>query len=66
MSAREGEDAGRALDAGLKADLAGWREQLGAIAAGGGFDVQRNLIPAWIKEGERLPDRIEPDLKPQG
>jgi hypothetical protein len=39
---------------------------LAAIAAGRGFDVQRILISAWIKEGERLLDRIEIDLKPQG
>ena len=59
----EGEESGPAIVAGLKEDLARWREQLAAIAAGGGFDVQRNLISAWIKEGQRLLDRIEADLK---
>ncbi len=49
--------------AGLKEDLAKWREQLAEIDAGGGFDVQRNLISAWIKEGQRLLDRVEDDLR---
>ena len=60
MSEEQG--AGAALVAGLKEDLARWREQLAAIGAGTGFDVQSSLISAWIKEGQRLLDRIETDL----
>jgi hypothetical protein len=59
----EGAQNGATIVAGLKEDLAKWRERLAAIDAGGGFDVQRNLISAWIKEGQRLLDRIEADLK---
>ena len=59
----EGAQNGPAIVAGLKEDLAEWRDQLAGIEAGGVFDVQRNLISAWIKEGQRLLDRIEADLK---
>jgi len=55
----EANDPGAAVVAGLKSDLARWREQLGAIEPGSGFDTQRNLISAWIKEGQRLLDRME-------
>jgi hypothetical protein len=59
----ESGDEGRALVAGLKGDLAKWRERLAGTVPGGGFDVQRSLISAWIKEGQRLLDRLEADLK---
>ncbi|HYF22287.1 MAG TPA: hypothetical protein VD929_02710 [Caulobacteraceae bacterium] len=55
----DADDPGAAVIAGLKADLARWREELAAIEPGSGFDTQRNLISAWIKEGQRLLDRIE-------
>ena len=55
---------GGAVVAGIKADLARWRDRLGAVEAGSGFDTQRSLLSSWIKEGERLLDRIETDLKP--
>ena len=54
---------GQAIVSGLKDDLAKWRDQLAATVPGGGFDVQRNLISAWIKEGQRLLDRLDADLK---
>ena len=50
---------GQARVAGLKQDLAKWREQLAGLEAGAGFDTQSSLISAWIKEGERLLDRIQ-------
>ena len=52
------DNTGERICAGLKADLARWRDQLGAVEAGSGFDQQRSLLSAWIKEGERLLDRI--------
>ena len=51
--------AGREIVEGLKADLARWRQELEAIEPGSGFDTQKQLISAWIKEGQRLLDRIE-------
>ena len=48
---------------GLKADLAKWRDQLAEVGAGAGFDTQGAMISAWIKEGQRLLDRIEADLR---
>ena len=53
---------GPAVVAGLKEDLAKWRTRLAAIGAGQGFDTQGAMISAWIKEGQRLLDRIETDL----
>jgi hypothetical protein len=54
---------GPEIVAGIRADLARWREALAELEAGGGFDTQRSMISAWIKEGERLLSRIEDDLK---
>jgi hypothetical protein len=50
---------GQALVAGLKQDLAKWRAQLAGLDSGAGFNTQSSLISAWIKEGERLLDRIQ-------
>ena len=46
---------------GMKTDLARWRDALGALEPGGGFDQQKSMLSAWIKEGQRLLDRIEGD-----
>ncbi len=42
----------------LQRDLARWRRELEAIPAGGGFDQQRSMLAAWMKEGQRLLDRL--------
>lgn len=52
------QQAGAEIVDGLKADLAAWRERLEEVEPGGGFDTERNLISAWIKEGQRLLDRL--------
>ena len=44
--------------AALQEDLTRWREALAAIPAGSGFDQQRSMLAAWMKEGQRLLDRI--------
>lgn len=49
------------LVSGMKNDLARWRDALGAVEPGGGFDQQKSMLSAWIKEGQRLLDRIEGD-----
>ena len=51
-------DEGQTLLADLQSDLARWRERIGAMEPGSGFDTQRNLLSAWIKEGQRLVDRL--------
>ena len=43
----------------LQNDLARWRDRLGAVQPGTGFDTQRSLLSAWIKEGQRLLDRLQ-------
>ena len=53
------EDQGPRLIGELQDDLARWRERLGAVEPGSGFDTQRNLLSAWIKEGQRLVDRLQ-------
>ena len=52
----------RAIVTQIKVDLARWRRRLDGIDPGSGFDKQRDLIFAWIKEGQRLLDGIEGDL----
>lgn len=49
---------GEAVLAAVRTELARWREQLAAIPEGSGFDRQRSLLSAWIKEGQRLVDNI--------
>jgi hypothetical protein len=46
--------------AGLGSDVAKWREQLASMPDGAGFDTQATMISAWLKEGQRLLDRLEP------
>lgn len=45
--------------AGLQRDLARWRDELAEVPAGSGFDTQRSMISSWIKEGQRLLDRLD-------
>ncbi len=49
---------GEAVLGAIRTELARWREQLAAIPDGSGFDQQRSLLSAWIKEGQRLVDNI--------
>ncbi len=53
---------GGELVSGMKQDLARWRDALAGLEAGAGFDQQKTMLSAWIKEGQRLLDRIESDL----
>ena len=53
--AEKGEDILR----GIGEDLARWRERLAALPDGSGFDQQRSMLSAWIKEGQRLVDRLD-------
>lgn len=46
--------------AGLGSDVAKWREQIASMPDGAGFDTQATMISAWLKEGQRLLDRLEP------
>lgn len=50
---------GAAVLADIGETLARWRERLAAIPDGSGFDQPRSLLSAWIKEGQRLVDRID-------
>jgi hypothetical protein len=50
---------GEDFRAGLLKDLARWRDELAKIPEGSGFDTQRTMILAWIKEGQRLLDRLD-------
>jgi hypothetical protein len=43
----------------MEAGLARLREQLGEVASGDGFDTQSTMVAAWLKEGQRLYDRIK-------
>lgn len=52
-------EAGDDVLAGIREDLAKWRERLAAVPPGSGFDQQRSLLSAWIKEGQRLVDRLD-------
>ncbi len=52
-------DTGDDVVAGIREDLAKWRERLAAIPDGSGFDQQRSMLNAWIKEGQRLVDRLD-------
>ena len=49
---------GEAVVTAIGAELSRWREQLATIPDGSGFDRQRSLLSAWIKEGQRLVDNI--------
>lgn len=51
--------SGDEFRAGLQQDLARWRDALAEVPAGSGFDTQRTMISAWIKEGQRLLDRLD-------
>jgi hypothetical protein len=53
------EATGEQVCAELQQDLARWRDRIAAVPPGSGFDQQRNLLAAWIKEGQRLLDRLE-------
>ena len=50
---------GEEFTAGLPRDLARWRDELAKIPEGSGFDTQRTMISAWIKEGQCLLDRLD-------
>lgn len=52
-------ESGDDVLAGLREDLAKWRDRLAALPPASGFDQQRSLLYAWIKEGQRLVDRLD-------